>query len=90
LFLKGRVAVSRNETVEGLRILVGRVENHDVELVTDADGKAVRGKCRCSHTFRFKLRAGPCRHMQALRRKADDRRPSNTLEQWYRRLTTEM
>ena len=30
----------------------------------------IRGQCNCSHYFRFKLRAGPCRHMQALRRAA--------------------
>jgi len=52
-------------------VLAGKVENRDVELVLNADGKVTRGQCNCSHWFQFKLRAGPCRHQQALRRAAN-------------------
>lgn len=87
LVAEGRVNVSRDETVGGLRAVVGRVNGKDIEVVCDADGRVTRGQCSCSHYFRFKLRAGPCRHMQALRRAADGERPVGTLEQWYRWLT---
>ena len=86
LVARGRVKVTRDETVGGLRALAGKVENRDVEVVCDPDGKVTRGQCNCSHYFRFKLRAGPCRHMQAVRRAADGARPAGTLEQWYRML----
>jgi hypothetical protein len=86
LVARGQVRVTRDETVGGLRALAGRVERRDIELVCDPDGRVTRGQCSCSHYFRFKLRAGPCRHMQALRRAADGRRPAGTLEQWYRML----
>ncbi len=76
--------VIRDESVAGMRTLVGKAENRDTEALLDADGKVIRGQCNCSHYFRFKLRSGPCRHMQALRRAAFGDRPVSTLEQWYR------
>jgi hypothetical protein len=86
LAARGRVKVTRDQTVGGLRALAGKAEGREVEAVYDADGRITRGQCNCSHYFRFKLRAGPCRHMQALRRAAEGRRPVGTLEQWYRML----
>lgn len=83
----GQVKVTRDETVAGVRVVVGRVENRDVEFVSDSDGKITRGQCNCSHYFRFKLRAGPCRHMQALRRATSGEKPAGTMEQWYRWIT---
>jgi hypothetical protein len=84
LVAAGRVTVTRDETVAGLRAIVGRVDGKEIEVVCDADGKVTRGQCNCSHYFRFKLRAGPCRHMQALRRAANGEKPATSLEQWYR------
>jgi hypothetical protein len=84
---RGQVKLSRDETVGGLRAIVGRVEGKDIEVVCDADRRITRGQCNCSHYYQFKLRAGPCRHMQALRRVADGEKPAGTLEQWYRSLT---
>lgn len=86
LVARGQVRVARDEKVSGLRAITGKVENREVEVVCNADGRAIRGQCNCSHYFRFKLRAGPCRHMQALRRTADGERPVSTVEQWYRML----
>jgi hypothetical protein len=86
LVRQGRVTVERAETVGDVRILVGRAETRQVEVVLDADDRVTRGQCSCSHYFRFKLRAGPCRHMQALRRKSTGERPASTLEQWYHSL----
>jgi hypothetical protein len=87
LVARGRVSVTRDETVGGIRAVVGRVENKDIEILSDADGKITRGQCNCSHYFRFKLRAGPCRHMQALRRAANREQPAGTLEQWWQWVT---
>jgi hypothetical protein len=86
LLQQGRVRVTRHETVAGVTVLAGRVENRDVELVLNADAKATRGQCNCSHYYRFKLRAGPCRHMQALRRQAAGGQTAGTLEKWYQAL----
>jgi len=72
---RGRAKVKRDETVSGLRLIVGRADDRDVETVLDGDGKITRGQCSCSHYFRFKLRAGPCRHMQAIRRAANGEKP---------------
>jgi hypothetical protein len=81
---RGRAKVARDETVSGMRAIVGRIEDRDVEVLCDPDGKITRGQCSCSHYFRFKLRAGPCRHMQALRRAANGEKPASSVEQWYR------
>lgn len=82
-----RVTVTRDADVSGVRSVAGAVEGRDVELVCDADDRIVRGQCNCSHYFRFKLRAGPCRHMQALRRVANGEQPVPDLVAWYRWLT---
>jgi len=81
---RGRVKVTRDESTAGLCTLVGAVDGRDTEVLLDQDGKVIRGQCSCSHNFRFKLRAGPCRHMQALRRAASGQKSATTLEQWYR------
>jgi hypothetical protein len=86
LVARGRVSVSRDETVDGRRVIVGRAENRDCEVLMDADGKITRGQCNCSHYFRFKLRAGPCRHMQAIRRAASGQKPVSSLQDWFRSL----
>ena len=84
LIERNLVRVTRDETLAGVRAIMGRVENRDVEFVADQDGKITRGQCNCSHYFRFKLRAGPCRHMQALRRAADGETKVGSTEEWYR------
>ena len=84
LVRRGTVTVTRDETVSGSRALVGRVEHRDVEAVCDSDGRIARGQCNCSHYYRFNLRAGPCRHILALRRAANGDKPTDNLDQWYR------
>ena len=86
LVAAGRVTITRDETVGGVRLLAGKVEARAPEVVLDADGKAVRGQCSCSHYFQYKLKAGPCRHMQALRRAASGEKSAATLESWFRSL----
>jgi hypothetical protein len=66
--LAGDVTVERRaEPAPGRRLLVARVGDTACEAVLDADGVLSRAKCTCSYFHRFRLRAGPCRHLLALR-----------------------
>ncbi len=65
--LLGRVCVGSDSSSSGGRAVGGQVGSQPVELLLDGDGRIKRGRCRCSHHFRFGLRAGPCRHLLALR-----------------------
>jgi hypothetical protein len=81
------VNVSRDEPMPNdLRLLAGKAGNRPVEVMLDADGRMVRGKCTCSHHFTGGLRRGPCRHLQALRTAALGGLPPSTLERWFERL----
>jgi hypothetical protein len=51
-------------------ILTGKAENQSCEVLIDSDGVVQKGKCRCSWHFKFGVRNGPCRHLQALRNQA--------------------
>jgi hypothetical protein len=82
-----KVFITRDErTPTGLRVLTGQVPSHPVDVVLDADGRILRGKCTCSHHFQFGLRRGPCRHLQALRRAALGEQQQTNLDQWFSRL----
>jgi hypothetical protein len=79
----------RTETPNGGSVVTGMAENKPVELLIDADGRIKRGKCVCSHHYKFGLRAGPCRHLLALRALAlREREPAveNSLAGWYQQL----
>jgi hypothetical protein len=81
------VHVSRDEhTPSGLRLLAGKAGERPVELLLDADGRMVRGKCTCSHHFKGGLRRGPCHHLQALRNFVLGGERPATLERWFERL----
>jgi hypothetical protein len=68
---QGQAVLVRDETTpSGLRLLTGRVQSYEPEILVDGDGRIVRGKCKCSHHFKSGLRKGPCRHLQALRNAA--------------------
>jgi hypothetical protein len=87
LVAAGNVYLERDErTPSGLHVLVGRVPDRTSEAVLDADGRILRGKCTCSHHHQYKLRRGPCRHLQALRRAAMGERPQSTLDRWFQQL----
>ena len=58
---------TRQEAPRGGEIITGKVENQSCEVLIDADGIIRKGKCRCSWHFKFGVRNGPCRHLQALR-----------------------
>lgn len=48
-------------------ILVGKAENKPVEALIDDEGMIRKGKCFCSYHYKYGIRNGPCRHIQALR-----------------------
>ena len=79
---------SRTEAAGGI-LLTGMAERKPVELFLNADGLIKRGKCVCSHHFKFGIRAGPCRHLLALRTLAMRAKQSATessLAGWYQQL----
>lgn len=64
----GKVKVeTRQAAPRGGSIVTGKVENQSCEVLIDGDGIIRKGKCRCSWHFKFGVRNGPCRHLQALR-----------------------
>jgi hypothetical protein len=84
LVSKRKVYLERDQqTATGLRLLAGKVPDRPVEVLMDADGRMVRGKCTCSHHFKGGLRRGPCRHLQALRTAAMGGPKKSTLEKWF-------
>jgi hypothetical protein len=79
------IRLTRDETrPDGCRVLEGKILDRPASLLLDGDGRMLRGHCTCSHHHTGGLRKGPCRHLQALREKADVHadRPSS-LEAWF-------
>jgi hypothetical protein len=80
---------SQAEAPHGGKVFTGVAEGKPVELLLDADGRIKRGKCVCSHHFKSGLRAGPCRHLLALRalaRRDQQTGVDNSLAGWYQQL----
>lgn len=68
LFLGARVQLETNEEVpERRRFLVAKIAGERAEAIIDADGALRRARCSCHHFYARGLRAGPCRHLLALR-----------------------
>jgi hypothetical protein len=59
--------LSRQSGLSGGEILTAKSGTHNIELLINSEGLITRGKCNCSHHFKFGLRKGPCRHLQAAR-----------------------
>lgn len=67
---EGRVEVLREEELpRSRRLLVAKAGETSCEGILDADGVFSRAKCTCSFFFKNRLRAGPCRHLLAVRLK---------------------
>jgi hypothetical protein len=67
-----KVHVERDEIVAaGRRLISGKAENTSCEALLDADGAYKRARCSCRVFHKTKLRAGPCRHLLALRLTAE-------------------
>jgi hypothetical protein len=68
LAAKRTVRIERREELPQQRTFVaGTAANVACELLVDADGRLVRGKCPCAHHRRAGVRQGACRHLLALR-----------------------
>lgn len=68
-------------------VLGGNVDHKPVEVLVDADGRIRRGKCLCGYFRQFALKAGPCRHMLALRWRASvPALAAYRASSWYNRL----
>lgn len=89
LLLQKRVIINSRTQAAGGLLLTGVAEGKPVELFLNADGLIKRGKCICSHHYKFGIRAGPCRHLLALRTLAmQEKEPAveNSLAGWYQKL----
>ncbi|MFO0759431.1 MAG: SWIM zinc finger family protein [Byssovorax sp.] len=63
-----QVKVVREEAVAGgARLYVFKAGETSAEAVVDSDGAFRKAKCSCSFFFKSRLRAGPCRHLVALK-----------------------
>jgi len=70
----------------GGTILVGKAENQPVEAMIDADGVIRKGSCKCSYFYKYGIRNGPCRHIQALREAWQKSDAHAGTTDWYDRL----
>src|SRR5580765_7265171 len=79
---------SRTQAAGGF-LVTGVAEGKPAELFLNADGLIKRGKCLCSHHYKFGIRAGPCRHLLALRTLAmreNESAVETSLAGWYQQL----
>ena len=89
LLKRGKFEITRDElSPTGTRLIQCSIRdrlssNRDIEMVLDADGRIVRGQCKCSHHFQSGLRRGPCRHLQAMRNHLLASTKVTTLDAWY-------
>jgi hypothetical protein len=68
LITKNKVKInSSDEGPRGGWIVTAKAEGKPCEALINADGMVVKGKCLCSWHFKFGIRNGPCRHIQAVR-----------------------
>jgi hypothetical protein len=65
--LQSEVKIARSEQVAAKQLVVAKVKGTSCEALFDPDGVISRAKCTCSFFHRMRLRAGPCRHLLALR-----------------------
>lgn len=73
----------------GKTLYTARVGSTPVEAMLDGDGTFTKAKCQCSYFHTKGLRAGPCRHLLALRfqvqgRPAEDRVNLKWYERWFK------
>jgi hypothetical protein len=62
------VSIAREEPITAGRILyVAKVGGTSCESIVDPDFALLKAKCTCKHHHQFGLRAGPCRHLLALK-----------------------
>ena len=89
ILLRKKAKIDSRTAAAGGFLVTGVAEGKPVELFLNADGLIKRGKCVCSHHFKFGIRTGPCRHLLALRTLALRETESgveNSLADWYQQL----
>jgi hypothetical protein len=89
ILVRKRAKIDSRTAAAGGFLVTGLAEGKPVELFLNADGLIKRGKCVCSHHYKFGIRAGPCRHLLALRTLAMRERETgvaNSLADWYQQL----
>jgi hypothetical protein len=75
-FAEGKVNIVKEQQISEKRFLTAKVGDTSCEALFDPDLMFSRAKCTCSHFFKNKLRAGPCRHLLALRFEAQKATPT--------------
>ncbi len=86
ILVRKKAKIDSRTAAAGGFLVTGVAEGKPVELFLNADGLIKRGKCVCSHHFKFGIRTGPCRHLLALRTLAMREKESaveNSLAGWY-------
>jgi hypothetical protein len=80
----GKLQLTREEPLgKGRTLLQGLLDKLECEAIVDVDGGFTNAKCKCSHFYKFRLRAGPCRHLLALRLHARGAaQPRSLLKTW--------
>jgi hypothetical protein len=78
---------SQDQGPRGGTILVGKAENQPVEAMIDGDGVIRKGSCKCSYFYKYGIRNGPCRHIQALRDVWRQGADGAASADWYDRLS---
>ncbi len=89
LLLRKKAKLDSRTQAAGGFLVTGVAEGKPVELFLNADGLIRRGKCVCSHHYKFGIRAGPCRHLLAVRTLAmreGESAVANSLAGWYEQL----
>lgn len=89
ILLRKKAKIDSRTAAAGGFLVTGVAESKPVELFLNADGMIKRGKCLCSHHFKYGIRNGPCRHILALRTLAMKEKESgveNSLADWYQQL----
>ncbi len=76
------VVESQDDAPRGGVVVVGKVEGKPCEAMINGDGMVRKGRCVCGWHFKFGIRNGPCRHIQALRDTVWIEQGS-TGEDWY-------
>jgi hypothetical protein len=67
----GKVEILRDEDLPNARrLVVAKADKTSCETIIDADGVFQKARCTCKHHHTYGLRAGPCRHLLALRIRA--------------------
>jgi hypothetical protein len=89
ILLRKKAKMDSRTAAAGGFLVTGDADGKPVELFLNADGLLKRGKCVCSHHYKFGIRAGPCRHLLALRTLALREQESaveTSLSGWYEQL----